>query len=99
MTSPAENYIDTYYMRHLDEDTHYPALSGVTEADVCVIGGGLAGINTALGLVERGKNIALIEAKRIGWGASGRNAGFVAKGYAAGESSLARTLGLEKAQA
>ncbi|MCE9507837.1 MAG: FAD-binding oxidoreductase [Alphaproteobacteria bacterium] len=99
MTSPVENYIDTYYMRHLDEDVHYPTLSGVTEADVCVIGGGLAGINTALGLVERGKNIVLIEAKRIGWGASGRNAGFVAKGYAAGESSLAKTLGLEKAQA
>jgi gamma-glutamylputrescine oxidase len=98
MSAPPENYIDNYYARHLDEDTRYPALAGVVETDVCVIGGGLAGINTALGLAERGKHVVLIESKRIGWGASGRNAGFVAKGYAAGESSLAKTLGLEKAQ-
>ena len=93
-----ENYVDNYYARTLAEDTHYPTLSGPVEADVCVIGGGLAGVNTALGLVERGKNVVLIEAKRIGWGASGRAAGFVAKGYAAGETALAKKLGLEKAQ-
>src|ERR1035437_190710 len=98
MTVPIEDYIDNYYVRNLAEDKHYPTLNGTVEADVCVIGGGLAGINTALGLIERGKNVALIEAHRIGWGASGRNAGFVAKGYAAGEASLAKTLGLEKAQ-
>lgn len=93
-----ENYIDTYYFRTLGEDTRYPALSGTAEADVCVIGGGLAGINTALGLIERGKTVALIEANRIGWGASGRNAGFVTKSYAASDASVVKRLGLEKAQ-
>ena len=92
------NYIDNYYVRNLREDTRYPALSGATEADVCIVGGGLAGINTALGLLERGKSVVVVEAKRIGWGASGRNAGFVAKGYSAGEGSLADKLGLEHAR-
>lgn len=93
-----EDYIDTYYFRTLAENTHYPVLKGNEEADVCVIGGGLAGLNTALGLIERGKKVVLVEAHRIGWGASGRNAGFVAKGYAAGEVGLAKKLGLPKAQ-
>ncbi len=93
-----DGYIDNYYVRTLQEDVHYPTLSGTEEADVCVVGGGLAGINTALGLIERGKSVVLVEAKRIGWGASGRNAGFVAKGYAAGEQNLEKKLGLEKAQ-
>ena len=91
-------YIDTYYARTLTNGHEYPALEGTVETDVCVIGGGLAGLNTALGLVERGKNVALVEQHRIGWGASGRNAGFVAKGYAAGEANLTKKLGLEKAQ-
>src|SRR5690606_20742517 len=65
---------------------------------VCVIGGGLAGINTALGLLERGKSVILVEQKRIGWGAAGRNAGFVAKAYAAGFGTLARKLGAERAR-
>ncbi len=97
MTEQA-SYIDTYYIRTLDKETKYPALAGTVDADVCVIGGGLAGLNTALGLLQRGKSVVLIEGKRIGWGASGRNAGFVAKGYAAGEANLAKKLGLEKAQ-
>ena len=46
-----------------------------------------------LGLIERGKKVVLVEAHRIGWGASGRNAGFVAKGYAAGEVGLAKKRG------
>lgn len=93
--NPAPGYIDNYYSRTLDDDTHHPALQGDVRADVCVIGGGLAGINTALGLVKRGKSVVLIEAKRVGWAASGRNGGFVAKGFAADDSYLIKKLGLE----
>lgn len=89
---------DNYYITTLTTHPRYAALSGNEQADVCVIGGGLAGINTALGLLQRGKSVVLVEAKNIGHGASGRNAGFVAKGYAAGETSLAAKLGLQKAQ-
>jgi gamma-glutamylputrescine oxidase len=92
-------YIDTYYAHTLGDAGPRPALEGETEVEVCVIGGGLAGLNTALGLAERGKTVAVLEAKRIGWGGSGRNAGFVAKGYAADEMYLLKKLGRDKAKA
>lgn len=91
--------VDTYYAREFPQHKNYPALTADIETDVCVIGGGLAGINTALGLRERGKSVAVIEAKYVGFGGSGRNAGFVAKGYAAGEQTLSGKLGLKEAQA
>lgn len=92
------SYIDTYYSRTLRGDAQYTPLAKDIDTDVCVIGGGLAGLNTALGVLERGKNAVVIEARRIGWGGSGRNGGFVAKGYAASEMSLLKRLGKEKAQ-
>ncbi len=85
--------IDTYYTRTLVDPPEYKALTGIDHADVCVIGGGLAGLNTALGLLERGRNAVVLEAGRVGSGASGRNGGFVAKGYSAGEARLAEKLG------
>lgn len=88
-----------YYLTTVKDRKIYPALSGVQEADVCIIGAGLAGINTALSLTERGKRVVIVEDKHVGYGASGRLAGFVAKGYAAGESELKKKLGLEKARA
>lgn len=98
LPDPASGYIDNYYTRTLDADTHYPALTSHETADVCVIGGGLAGINTALGLLNRGKSVVLVEAQRIGFGASGRNGGFVAKGYAASQDTLKAKLGLDHAR-
>lgn len=91
-------YIDTYYADTLGPETVYPALIENLDVDVCVIGGGFAGLNTALSLKERGQDVAVVEAKRIGWGSSGRNAGFVAKGYAADEGYLLKKLGLERAR-
>ncbi|MCM2343624.1 MAG: FAD-binding oxidoreductase [Alphaproteobacteria bacterium] len=82
------DYIDTYYSRTLGAVATYPELVGNCEADVCVIGGGLAGLNTALGLVERGLKPVLLEARRIGWGASGRNGGFVLRGFDAGDIDI-----------
>lgn len=96
---PQPGYIDNYYTRTLTEaDVAYPTLQGREEADVCIIGGGLAGINTALALAQRGKSVIIVEAKRIGWGASGRNGGFVAKGYACGHNELLARVGLDHAR-
>lgn len=90
---------DNYYLTTVKNRRTYLALSGVEETDVCIIGAGLAGINTGLSLIERGqKNFIILEQNHIGYGASGRLAGFVAKGYAAGESELKKKLGLEKAR-
>ncbi|MGY1424689.1 NAD(P)/FAD-dependent oxidoreductase [Lysobacter sp. A289] len=78
----------------------YPALQGARDARVCVIGGGFAGLNTALGLVERGVGgVVLLEADQIGFGASGRNGGFVFGGFSLGEASLLARVGARRAQA
>ena len=52
------------------------------DCEVVVVGGGLAGLWTALTLARRGRDVVVVEAGRIGAGASGRNAGFVSAGYA-----------------
>lgn len=79
---------DTYYTRTASRVSQYPALTGAVEADVCIIGGGLAGLNTALGLIERGMNPVVLESHVVGFGASGRNGGFVLRGFDAGEFNL-----------
>lgn len=94
----AEPYIDTYYRDTLHTDKKRPVLKEDKRVGVCVIGGGLAGLSTALGLAERGLSIVLLEANRIGWGASGRNGGFAAKGYAKGHRDLVYSVGLEHAR-
>ncbi|MEO9077677.1 MAG: FAD-binding oxidoreductase [Rhodanobacter sp.] len=83
--------------------TPYPArapLQGLGHARVAVIGGGFAGLNTALGLAERGVgDVVLLESEQIGFGASGRNGGFVFAGYSLGEQSLLDQLGQQRAAA
>ncbi|PMS22103.1 FAD-dependent oxidoreductase [Trinickia dabaoshanensis] len=78
-----------------------PALHGAREqAEVCIVGGGFAGLATALGLVERGtRDVVVLEAQRVGFGASGRNGGFVFGGYSLECADLLRLLGEKDARA
>ena len=70
-----------------------PPLAGQVVADVCVIGGGYAGLSAALELAERGYSVVLLEAQRLGWGASGRNGGQVLVGFgSSGECAIERQL-------
>ena len=63
-----------YYRATAGPGLEAAPLRGATEARVCIIGGGYAGLNTALGLVERGvTDVVVLEAKAVGYGASGRN--------------------------
>ncbi|HEY0354536.1 MAG TPA: FAD-binding oxidoreductase, partial [Enterovirga sp.] len=57
-----------------------PPLDASVKADVCIIGGGYAGLSTALHLAEQGVKAVVLEAKEPGWGASGRNGGQVIPG-------------------
>jgi gamma-glutamylputrescine oxidase len=92
------SYPDTWYARTARPSPPRPPLDGTVETEVCVIGGGLAGLSTALGLAERGRRVALLEARRAGWGASGRNGGFVGAGFAAGMHEIIERVGLEAAR-
>jgi gamma-glutamylputrescine oxidase len=91
-------YPDSHYARTLRERREYPALDGDIDVETVVIGGGLAGCATALDLAEKGHRVALIEGKRIGWGASGRNGGFVSDGFPGGYRALVERVGLEQAR-
>ena len=66
--------------------------------DVCVIGGGLTGISTALNLSKKGYSVALCEARKIGWGASGRNGGQLGIGMRKDQYTIEKMLGLNHAK-
>lgn len=70
-----QEHTGSYYAASVNEVTDYPVLEGAKSADVCVVGAGFTGTATALSLAERGYSVALVEANRVGWGASGRNGG------------------------
>ena len=90
--------LDNYYTRTEKGHNAYPAQQGRQQTDVCIIGGGLAGMALALGLAERGKNVVLLEGQRIGWGASGRNGGFAMSGWAASGHDLVKRVGARNAR-
>jgi len=75
-----QEHTGSYYAASVNEVTDYPVLEGTKSADVCVVGAGFTGTATALSLAERGYSVALVEANRVGWGASGRNGGQVING-------------------
>lgn len=91
-------YPDTYYKRTMADQTARTALSGTVECDVAVVGGGLAGLSAALQLARAGKRVVVLEAESVGFGASGRNGGFVSPGYATGGEEIARVAGKDKAR-
>jgi glycine/D-amino acid oxidase-like deaminating enzyme len=75
-----QEHTDSYYAATIREPTDYPELEGRTSADICVVGAGFTGVATALTLAEQGHSVALVEANRVGWGASGRNGGQMING-------------------
>lgn len=91
----------SYYRRDAaDAPIGRGPLRGAAEATTCVVGGGFAGLNTALGLVERGeRDVVMVEANDVGFGASGRNGGFVFGGFSRGEAALLKELGPQRAKA
>jgi len=71
----------TYYAATKKYDLHFPSLRDDLDVDVVIIGGGFSGINTALELAEKGiVRVAVLEARSLGYGGSGRNGGQVMAG-------------------
>ena len=92
------DYPASWYAATRDSSPDRASLSGRIEADVAVVGGGFAGLHTARLLAMRGRSVVLVERRRIGWGASGRNGGFVGAGFAARSGALIDKLGLDHAR-
>ena len=87
-------HTSSYYAATVNQQLDCQPLKGAQSADICVVGGGFTGISTALHLVERGYKVAVVEANKVGWGASGRNGGQMIGGIS-GEERLAKPLGEE----
>lgn len=94
----ASDHTASYYAATARGLVERPALEGELRADVCVVGGGFSGVSVALNLAERGYDVVLLEAHRIGWGASGRNGGQVCSAYSPGMEPIERALGKDGAR-
>ncbi len=88
----------SYYLATANPFAPAPPLEGEARADVVVIGGGYTGLHAALNAAERGYSVALLEAERIGWGASGRNGGQIIPGWRKGAIDLVARYGRDRAR-
>lgn len=89
---------NSYYAATTPRPQPRPRLEGALDVDAAVVGGGLAGLSAALELAERGFKVALLEARHVGWGASGRNGGQVIHGLACDMEVIEQQLGLATAR-
>ncbi len=89
----------SYYAATAHASPPRPALAGDVDADVCVIGAGIAGCATALELAERGYRVVLLEAERVGAGASGRSGGQAIFGFGTSQDKLVSLAGRDAARA
>jgi len=101
----SDEHTRSYYAATTNRQTDYPQLRGEQRCDVAVVGAGYTGLSSALYLAERGYDVAVIEAQRVGWGASGRNGGQLIDGFVDSDKiekrvdatavKIAREMGLE----
>jgi gamma-glutamylputrescine oxidase len=88
----------TWYDKTADRGGGFDICTGPHVCDVAVVGGGLAGLTTALELQRLGQSVVLLEAEKIAGGASGRNGGFVSNGFAESWTAIIARVGLAAAQ-
>jgi gamma-glutamylputrescine oxidase len=90
-------YPASYYAATRTPLAPFPALQGETRADVCIVGGGYTGLSAALHLAEKGYDVVLLEAHKLGFGASGRNGGQVGSGQRQDQDWIEKTVGVQTA--
>lgn len=91
-------HVDSYYAASRNPRVDYPTLSESVETDVCVIGAGYTGLSTALFLLENGFRVTVLEAAKVGFGASGRNGGQIVNSYSRDIDVIEKQVGARQAQ-
>lgn len=86
-------YPDSWYADTAQQLEHFPPLRGEIRADVCIIGAGFTGLSAALHLANAGRSVVLLDAQRVGFGASGRNGGQLGSGQRRAQDELEKMLG------
>ncbi len=89
---------NSYYAATAVRAQAFPVLAGDVDCDVAVVGGGLAGLSAAIDLRRSGFSVTLLEAREIGFGASGRNGGQAIHGLACDQDTIEAQLGLDEAK-
>ena len=92
------HYPESWYAATAMTLDAFPALEGETRADVCIVGAGYTGLSAALHMAEAGLDVVLLEAHRVGFGASGRNGGQLGSGQRVDQLSLEAMIGREDAR-
>ncbi|MGB6536849.1 MAG: FAD-dependent oxidoreductase [Xanthobacteraceae bacterium] len=94
--SDTEAYGNSWYAATMLPEPPRPPLASDLDVEVCVIGGGLAGLTAAREIARSGWSVVLLEARRLAASASGRNTGFVLPGFAAEPDRLIARVGFER---
>jgi gamma-glutamylputrescine oxidase len=95
----AGQYPASYYAATATALDPFPTAKGALSCDVCVVGGGYSGLSAALHLAQAGYDVVLLDAQRVGFGASGRNGGQVGTGQRIGQDDLEGLVDLAQARA
>ncbi|WP_339488962.1 NAD(P)/FAD-dependent oxidoreductase [Pseudomonas sp. EL_65y_Pfl2_R95] len=85
----------SYYAASANRAIAFEPLGGELRADVCIVGGGFSGLNTAIELAQKGLSVVLLEARKVGWGASGRNGGQLIRGVGHGVEQFESVIGAD----
>jgi gamma-glutamylputrescine oxidase len=96
--NPTSAHGGSWYAATVVDAPQRPPLASDYDVDVCVVGGGLAGVTTAYEIARAGWSVVLVEAGRIAGEASGRNTGFVLPGFAASPDSIVDRVGFDRAK-
>lgn len=91
-------HVESWYSSSATPAPEHPSLQGRETADVAILGAGLTGLSAALELAQAGLKVIVLEARRVGWGASGRNGGQVIFGYGCDQPKIAAMLGLDESR-
>lgn len=91
-------YPSSWYAATANSLPPFPSLKGAVKADICIIGAGYTGLSAALHLAEAGYDVTVLEAHRVGWGASGRNGGQLGSGQRREQDDLEKMLGMDHAK-